>query len=167
MPKFTIECTFNLSVFRHTTYEAETAEAAMSLAINDEDWNGGKEDYDSPGPHRVTGIWEGEDSAYMGKPVVFPDQVAEITVFVVTTCIPDRGEGPCFPDVFGTEAEAVAYLEDMLKMEWALHGPTDEETGKCLPYPGDWSDAQDALVAEFDGEWGQWQLTSHKIGVPA
>lgn len=168
MPKFTVECTYDLPVFRHTTYEAETAEIAVALALADQDWEKQKKDYDSSGDTRVTGIWEGEDAAYMGKPVEFPDPVTEIDVFVVSTCIPDRGEKPCMPDVFRTEAEAIAFLEKMLSNEWDSHGPENEETGDKLPYPGNWEEAQEQILAEFtDGSWGQWQWTSHKIGVAA
>lgn len=90
-----------------------------------------------------------------------------ITVYAVTTCIPDRGEAPCMPDVFATEAEAVAFLEKMLANEWGSHGREDEETGERLPYPGNWQEAQEKILAGFtDGSWGQWQLTSHTVSVP-
>lgn len=167
MPKFTIECTYDLPVYRHRTYEAETVAAAMALAADDDEWSGAKEDYETSGPTRITGIWEGEDAAYEGTPVEFPAPVTEIRVFVVTTCIPERGEGPCLPDVFGTEAEAIAHLEYMLRAEWEQYGGYDEETGERLPYPGNWQDAQEQILAGFtDGSWGQWQLTSHIVTIP-
>ena len=78
MPKFTIECTYDLPVYRHTTYEADTVEAAIALALADQDWEKQKKDYDSSGDTRVTGIWEGEDAAYMGKAVEFPDDPATL-----------------------------------------------------------------------------------------
>lgn len=89
---------------------------------------------------------------------------ANITVFVVTTCIPERGESPCIPDVFGTEKEAISHLEYMLRAEWEQHGEYDEDTGERLPYPGNWEDAQEKILAGFtDGSWGSWQLSSHVV----
>lgn len=166
MPKFTIECTFDVPHYRHTTYEAGTVEAAMALALADQEWGHQKKDYDSSSDTRITGIWEGEDGAYMGKALEFPDPTRPATVFVVTTCIPDKGETPCLPSAFGTEAEALAYLEEMLTEEWEHHGPYDE-AGARLPYPGNWQAAQDGILTEIsDGSWGQWRLTSHPINIP-
>lgn len=73
MPKFTVECSYMLPVFRHRTYEADSPEAAAALALADEDWSGQKDDTDSIGPHKVTGIWEGEDAAYSGPAVAVVD----------------------------------------------------------------------------------------------
>ena len=88
----------------------------------------------------------------------------KITVFVVTTCIPERGEKPCLPSVFGTEAKAIEYLEEMLQEEWRSHAEWNEEGTELLPYPGNWQEANDALAKFYsDGSWGQWQLTSHEI----
>lgn len=78
MPKFTIECTFDVPHFRHTTYEADTVEAAMALALADEEWDHQKKDYDSSSDTRIAGIWEGEDAAYMGKAIDFPDDPATL-----------------------------------------------------------------------------------------
>lgn len=78
MPKFTIECTYDLPVYRHRTYEADTPEAAAALALEDDEWDGAKKNYEASGDTRVTGIWEGEDAAYMGKPVEFPDDPATL-----------------------------------------------------------------------------------------
>jgi hypothetical protein len=87
-----------------------------------------------------------------------------ITVWVVTTCIPDRGEKPRLPIVFATEAEAVAYLEEMLRNEWDSCGPYDDEGEHKRPYPGNWQDANDQIAADYDdGSWGEWQLSCHNI----
>ncbi|TIO24022.1 hypothetical protein [Mesorhizobium sp.] len=69
MPEFTIETTYNLPVFRHATYSADTSEAACRLAIEDKDWSGQREDYESSGETYVTGIWEGADAAYRGQTI--------------------------------------------------------------------------------------------------
>jgi hypothetical protein len=49
MPKFTIETTYSLPIFRQRCYEAETLEAACRLAIEDQDWSDHKEDYETSG----------------------------------------------------------------------------------------------------------------------
>jgi hypothetical protein len=88
----------------------------------------------------------------------------KIHIFVVTTCIPERGEKPCLPSVFGTEAKAIEYLEEMLQEEWRSHAEWNEEGTELLPYPGNWQEANDALAKFYsDGSWGQWQLTSHEV----
>lgn len=90
----------------------------------------------------------------------------KITVWVVATCIPERGEKPCMPNVFGTEAEAEAYADQMLRAEWETNGVDDFETGESLPYPGDWREANDLIAAEYDdGSWGEWEITSHEIEI--
>ena len=78
MPKFTIESTYNLSMFRHRTYEAENVEAAIAAALADENWEGQEADNGSTTPHTVTGIWEGEDSAYSGRALPCPVDPAEM-----------------------------------------------------------------------------------------
>ena len=55
MPRFTIETTYRLPVYRQRTYEAETLEEACRLAIDDDDWSEQKEDYESSGETYVTG----------------------------------------------------------------------------------------------------------------
>jgi hypothetical protein len=57
MPRFTIETTYRLPVYRQRTYEAETIEQACRLAIEDDDWPEQKEDYDCSGDTYVTGAW--------------------------------------------------------------------------------------------------------------
>ncbi len=87
-------------------------------------------------------------------------------VWIVSTCIPDRGEKPCIPDAFATEAEAEAFADKMLREEWDSHAPQDDE-GEPLPYPGDWRAANDAIAADHDdGSWGEWQITAHEISLP-
>jgi len=71
MPKFTIEATYDLPVYRHRTYEAATAEEALKLALEDDDWEGQKSDIESSGPTRLTGAWEG-DAAYIGALIPYP-----------------------------------------------------------------------------------------------
>ena len=68
MPKFTIETTYDLPVYKQVTYEA----AACELALADDDWSKQKEDVESSGPTRITGIWIGEDAAYRGEVVPTP-----------------------------------------------------------------------------------------------
>jgi hypothetical protein len=76
MPQFTIETTYPLPVYRHRTYEADTIEQACRLALEDDDWSGEKQDYESAGATIVTGIWEGADAAYRAPPLAIPAQYA-------------------------------------------------------------------------------------------
>ncbi|RWG34982.1 hypothetical protein [Mesorhizobium sp.] len=77
MPEFTIETTYHLPVFRHATYAADTAEAACRLAIEDNDWSGQREVYESSGETYVTGIWEGDDTAYRAPAIPVPPHFLE------------------------------------------------------------------------------------------
>lgn len=77
MPKFTIESTFRVPHYRHTTYEAATFEEACKMAMEDQDWDHQKADYDSSGPEHITGAWEGEDSAYSGPALAVPAAMAD------------------------------------------------------------------------------------------
>ncbi|WJI63748.1 hypothetical protein NLY43_02910 [Mesorhizobium sp. C416B] len=69
MPQFTIETTFHLPVFRHSTYLAETPDVACRFAIEDTDCSGQREDCESSGEAHVTGIWEGAGAAYRGQAI--------------------------------------------------------------------------------------------------
>ncbi len=93
----------------------------------------------------------------------------KIMVWVINTCVPS-GTDPVFPKVCGSEAEAEAYTDEMLRNEWATNGPEYPETGERLPYPGEWRAAQDAIVAhedsiadDIDDKWGRWEITSHEV----
>jgi hypothetical protein len=55
MPRFTIETTYRLPVYRQRSYEAETLEEACRLAVEDDDWSEQKEDYESSGETYATG----------------------------------------------------------------------------------------------------------------
>jgi hypothetical protein len=84
-----------------------------------------------------------------------------------STTIPERGEGPCIPSVFGSDAEAEAYADRMLRDEWNAAAITDEADG-AVPYPGDWRQAQDRLIKfHGDGSWGTWQITAHDVRGPS
>jgi hypothetical protein len=77
MPRFTIETTYRLPVYRQRTYDAETLEGACRLAIDDDDWSEQKEDYESSGETYVTDAWPGEDTAYRVAALPLPSQFAE------------------------------------------------------------------------------------------
>lgn len=89
----------------------------------------------------------------------------KIKLWVINSAIPG-GVEPVFPKVCVTEAEAEAYVEEMMRGEWAANGPFSGDTGERLPYPGGaWRDVQDIISADdTDGErWGRWEITSHEI----
>ena len=77
MALWTIETTYRLPVYRHKTYEAETLAQACRLAIEDDDWNHEKRDYESAGETYVTGIWSGADIAYSGAAQPIPSHFTE------------------------------------------------------------------------------------------
>jgi len=77
MPRFTIETTYRLPVYRQRNYEAKTSDDACRLAIEDDDWSEQKEDYESSGDTYVTGAWPGEDSAYRVTALAVPSQFDE------------------------------------------------------------------------------------------
>ncbi|MBB3357039.1 MULTISPECIES: hypothetical protein [unclassified Novosphingobium] len=77
MPHFTIESSYRLPVFRHRTYEAATVEDACQLAIQDDDWQGQKDDYESAGATYLTGVWPGSDTAYQVAALPVPAGFAE------------------------------------------------------------------------------------------
>ncbi len=77
MPRFTIETTYRLPIYRQRAYEADTIEQACRLAIEDDDWYGQKEDYDCSGETYVTGAWPGEDTAYRVTALAVPSQLGE------------------------------------------------------------------------------------------
>jgi hypothetical protein len=90
----------------------------------------------------------------------------KISVWVVSTTIPERGEGPCLPSVFGSEADAEAYADKMLRGEWSAAAIADDDTDDSMPYPGDWREAQDRLIKFYGvGSWGTWEITAHEVDV--
>lgn len=88
MPYFTIESSYRLPVFRHRTYEAATVEDACRLAIEDDDWQRQKDDYESAGATYLTGIWPGSDTAYQVAALPVPLGFAEGAAAAAAT--PDR-----------------------------------------------------------------------------
>lgn len=77
MATFTIETTYRLPVFRQRSYEADTLAAACRLAIEDDDWEGQKEDYETSGETYVTGAWPGDTQPYSGPSLAIPTQFGE------------------------------------------------------------------------------------------
>lgn len=77
MPLFTIESTYRLPVYRHRTYEAASLTEACRLAIEDDDWESAKRDYESAGETYLTGAWVGADGAYRGQALRVPTHFDE------------------------------------------------------------------------------------------
>jgi hypothetical protein len=78
MPRFTIETTYRLPVYRQRAYDAETLEETCRLAVEDDDWSEQKEDHESSGETYVTGAWPGEDTAYRVAALPIPSQFGEM-----------------------------------------------------------------------------------------
>jgi hypothetical protein len=77
MPIFTIESTYRLPVYRQRPYEAATLAEACRLAVDDDDWEGQKEDHESAGETYVTGAWPDDVAAYSVPPLSIPSQFGE------------------------------------------------------------------------------------------
>lgn len=77
MPIFTIETTYRLPVYRQRSYEAASLADACRLAVEDDDWDGEKQDYEATGETYVSGVWEGRNTAYSGLAVPVPSDYRE------------------------------------------------------------------------------------------
>jgi len=77
MPVFTIETTYRLPLFRHRTYEADNVEQACRLAMEDDDWDDQKRDYEAAGEAYVSGAWR-DDKAYSGDAEAVPSRFDEM-----------------------------------------------------------------------------------------
>ena len=77
MPKFTVETTYHLPIYRHRNYDADTLDEACRLAIEDDGWSEEKSDMDNSGETYVSGIWQGVDAAYRGPALPIPSQFSE------------------------------------------------------------------------------------------
>jgi hypothetical protein len=77
MPKFTVESTYHLPVYRHRTYDVTTPAEACRRAVEDDDWSAEKLDYEMAGETYITGIWPGADAAYRAESVAVPLQFHE------------------------------------------------------------------------------------------
>lgn len=77
MPLYTIETTYRLPYYRQRTYNAATVEDACRLAVDDDDWDNEKPDFECAGETYVTGIWAGADMAYEGKNFPVPSHFDE------------------------------------------------------------------------------------------
>lgn len=78
MPKFTVESTYHLPVYRQRTYDAATPAEACRQAIEDDDWSAEKFDCEMAGETYVTGIWSGADAVYRADSVAVPSQFHEM-----------------------------------------------------------------------------------------
>lgn len=77
MPIFTIETTYRLPVYRQRSYEAASLAEACRLAVEDDDWDNEKQDYETAGETYVTVAWEGHDTAHSGPFVPVPSHYRE------------------------------------------------------------------------------------------
>jgi hypothetical protein len=90
-------------------------------------------------------------------------------IWVLSTCIPDETD-PMVPDVFGSEAEAIAHFDLMMRGEWETIQPEDED-GEPVDYPETPQEAHDIMDDYRQGfetdnlseKWGRWALTTHEV----
>jgi hypothetical protein len=142
MPMFTIETTYRLPIYRHRTYSAETPEAACRLAIEDEDWDEGKKDYECGGETYVTGIWSGAEAAYRGDAITVPphfDETVqrkadhfELLLGLLKIVVADaQASRPTAPAWLAKASWAIALAEAILD---GARGPTSEDDAPPLPH---------------------------------
>lgn len=133
MPDYTIETTYHLPVFRHRTYRADTCDAACRAAVEDNDWDDARHDYETAGETHVTGIWQGTDAAYRAPAITirpeFKETVQskavhfEILLGVLKIILADiRSDRPTASDWVARASCAVARAEAILA------GAPDPET---------------------------------------
>lgn len=77
MTTFTIESTYRIPIYRQRSYQADTLAEACRLAVEDDDWEGQKEDYESAGETYVTGAWAGDVSPYSVPALPVPSHFGE------------------------------------------------------------------------------------------
>jgi hypothetical protein len=77
MTTFTIEATYRIPIYRQRSYQADTLAEACRLAIEDDDWEGQKEDYESAGETYVTGAWPGDVTPYSVPALSIPTHFGE------------------------------------------------------------------------------------------
>ena len=77
MTTFTIESTYRIPIYRQRSYHAETLAEACRLAIEDDDWEGQKEDYESAGETYVTGAWPANVPPYSVPALPIPSHFGE------------------------------------------------------------------------------------------
>ena len=76
MPKFAIETTYHLPIYRQRVYEAPDLDYACRQAVGDDDWQDEKADHETSGQTYITGAWDG-DACYRGHAPAVPDQFGE------------------------------------------------------------------------------------------
>jgi hypothetical protein len=77
MTTFTIESTYRIPIYRQRSYQADTLSEACRLAIEDDDCEGQKEDYESAGETYVTGAWPGDVPPYSVAALPIPSHFGE------------------------------------------------------------------------------------------
>jgi hypothetical protein len=77
MPLFTIETTYRIPVYRQRRYEAPTLAEACRIAIEDDDWEGSKEDYECAGETYVSEVVSVTLEPYCVEPQQVPSQFGE------------------------------------------------------------------------------------------
>ncbi|MGE3874348.1 MAG: hypothetical protein AB7F74_15460 [Parvibaculaceae bacterium] len=142
MPMFTIETTYRLPIYRHRTYCAETPEAACRIAIEDEDWDEGKQDYECAGETYVTGIWSGAKAPYRGDAITVPPHFDEtiqrkadhfeLLLGLLKIVVADaRASRPTEPKWLAKANWAIALAEAIFE---GARGPLSEEDAPPLPH---------------------------------
>lgn len=142
MPHYTVETTYHLPIYRHRTFLAETPEAACRLAIEHDDWDDGKKDYECSGETYVTGLWSGVDAAYSGTAIAVPPHFDEtiqrkadhfeILLGLLKIMVADaQAARATTPEWLAKAAWAIALAEAIVN---GARGPNIEDAGPPLPH---------------------------------
>lgn len=75
-----------------------------------------------------------------------------------------ESNAPHLPFVFGSEQEATAAFDKLMRAEWECYAPYDDD-GLQEVYPDCAFNAERRMAANGNGEWGRWELTSHDITI--
>lgn len=89
----------------------------------------------------------------------------KVNVWVLSTTVPGDSD-PCWPYVYGSQADADKGFAEMMQREWETNQPEDEETSEKLPFPDDPNEAHEVLKTYRGPEWGRWMITKNEVEVP-
>lgn len=85
-------------------------------------------------------------------------------IWVLSTCLPEEF-APCLPHVFGSISDAEAGATRLLMEDWEHCAPCGDD-GEKVPWPGDWTEAANAMVEAGQGTYSPWELSAHDVEVP-
>ena len=98
--------------------------------------------------------WQGKGASKAGE--------VKVWTFVVSS---DSREAPC-PEVYATEAEAMAAFDQYMRESWEAYSPSDDDD-KALPYPGDPIEAIRWFWKQPDTDFPYGEVQCHLLKLEA